>query len=128
MSWIIGTVTLPKSPSQFKHTLPAYVEIFKIEGGGTAIPMGNGLDVETLTMQFPLFSASYNIDQIMGTYVTALKAYRNGTVAVTTPYASLNGTYLFTSFDYKKSNEDPADKVDCNVKLVKSGTVTIVIL
>ncbi len=127
MSWTIGTVTLLKSPSKFKHTLPANIETFKVDGG-TAIPMGNGLDIETLTLSFPLFSSSYNIDQIMGTYVAALEAYRNTAVAIVTPYSSLNGTYLLTSFDYEKSNEDAAGKIECNAKFVKNGTVTIIIL
>jgi hypothetical protein len=123
MSWTIGTVTLPKSPEKIKHDLPALYEAFPVTGGSPDI-LGTGLEVETLSFTVPLAQRGYTIPNLIGSYLTPLLNMRGSAVALSTPFSSLNGTYLCVGVSPDYDNHKP-DEIDCIIKFVKGDVIEV---
>jgi len=123
MSWQIGTVTLPKAPRRIVHQLPTVNEAFKITGG-TAVAVGLGLDLETLTVNVVLHGQNYSLEQLSGSYLTPLKGYLNSGVEISFPLTFYSGTWLMTELQPNITNEAP-DSVDVIIKFVRGSGIEI---
>jgi hypothetical protein len=121
MSWTIGTVTLPKSPSMIKHPYAAVFDTFKYTGG-TAIVLAKGLDIESMTIETVLHQNGYSISQLEGSYLIPLSQYVGSTVAINFPRTRHNGTWLMTSLDPEDSNEKP-DNIPITMNFVRGAAI-----
>ena len=123
MSWTIGTVTLPKSPEKINRSLPATYTTFPVTGGAPDI-LGTGLDIETLSFTVVLASPGLSLTDLDGSYVVPLQNMRGSAIAVSTPFASMNGTYLCVNVTPDYDNLKPAE-IDCIIKLVKGELIEV---
>ena len=123
MTWAIGTVNLPLSPSRITHPHAAIINKFKLTGG-TPLIQGLGWDAETLTMVTTLHSGTLTIDQLATNYLTPLKAYVGSTVVVTFPHSYHNGTWLMTNLEPEESNDAP-DRIDITIKFTRGSSIEI---
>lgn len=123
MSYQIGTVTLPKSPTRISHTMPALSGVFKITGG-TAVALGLGLDLETLSVNVTLHEQNYSLSQLSGSYLTPLKDYLNTEVEIAFPISIHNGTWLMTNIQHN-INIDAPDRIFCVINFVKGSDILL---
>lgn len=124
MSYQIGTVTLPKSPTKISYSLPAMIDTFKITGG-TAVAVGLGLDLESLNVTAVLHGSAYTQSELAGSYLTPLKGYLNSKVALDFPINFFDGTWLMTEFKPDFSISAP-DRIYLSLKFVRGSGIEIV--
>jgi len=124
MTYQIGTVNLPKSPTRISYNLPALTDTFKITGG-TAVAVGLGLDVESLTVNAVLHETGLTHSDLAGSYLTPLKNYLNTEVALDFPVSFFDGTWLMTGFQHDFNVSAP-DRIFLTLKFVRGSTIEIV--
>lgn len=123
MTYQIGTVTLPKSPTRITYSLPAVTESFKITGG-TAVAVGLGLDLESLSITAVLHSDNLSQSDLAGSYLTPLKNYLNTEVTITFPISFFNGTWLMSDFQ-PDLNVSAPDRIFVSLKFVRGSGIEL---
>jgi hypothetical protein len=124
MSWSIGTVTLPKSPQRTMHDKGAITNSFPLIDN-QAIALGLGTDLEMLQWELKLNDGTKLLADLDTDYVTPLMGYVGSTVAITTPFASMSGTWLMTLCKPEMDNLKPRE-VYCKIQFVKGSDIIIV--
>lgn len=123
MSWAIGTVTLPNSPSRIIHEATAAYEPFS-NTGGTQDITATGINAETLTCNFDMHKKGYTQVMLFGSYVSPLRAYLYSAVTVDFPITYHNGTWLMTECTPDLNNEEP-EKVTLTITFVRGGNILV---
>lgn len=124
MTYQIGTVNLPKSPTRITYNLPALTDIFKITGG-TAVAVGLGLDLESLTVNTVLHETNLTQSDLAGSYLTPLKGYLNSEVELDFPVSFFDGTWLMTGFQ-PDFNVSAPDRIYLILKFVRGSGIEVV--
>jgi hypothetical protein len=99
--------------------MPALYDSIRNDGAQSDVLM-DGLDVETLTMTVPLAQKGSTLDQVDQAYIVPLKAMLGGTITVSTPLTSINGTWGFADLTPDYDSELGA-QFSCSLKFIRGA-------
>lgn len=124
MSWVIGTVTLPRGPDRIMNEGPAKIDLLDISSE-LPIVIAEGFELENFTLEGLLHQTGYSLVQLEGSYLIPLRGYRGSTVVVSTPLTALNGTWLCVDvpFDVSAGGGDP--RIQYSIRFVKGSSFEI---
>jgi hypothetical protein len=124
MSWTIGTITLPKSPKRTTRDKDAITDSFPLIDD-QAIAMGLGTDLDLLMWELTLNEGTKSLATLDTDYITPLLEYSGSTVALSTPFSSMNGTWLVKLFKSEMDNQKP-EAIYCKILFTKGSDIIIV--
>ena len=100
MSWVIGTVTLPRAPSTVKLTHIAFIQEVDIVGDPILISFGK--KATALTIEGIIRVIGQNKSYLESNYITPLSDLVHTEVTISAPDSRYDGNWILDVFEYNE--------------------------